>query len=134
MFPSTRLAQQTALQELKTSSAGYSNVNQRKEVHGSLATVWEEWTEQFGHPDRPGSTGLKCLSMLWSSKPGAPYDIKARSRAPANALTRFSAIQYTAQHYGRARLAPILCLSGARWVGRVVERHARGVLLAPCTQ
>ena len=112
MFPSPRLAQQNALQELKTSSAGYSHVNQRmvKEVHDSLTTVWEEWTEQFGHPDRPGSTGLKYLSMLWSSKPGAPYDIKVRSRAPANALTRFSAVQHTAQHYGRARLAPILYL------------------------
>ena len=65
MFPSTRLAQQTALQELKTSSAGYSNVNQRmvKGVRDSLTTVWEEWTEQFGHPDRPGSTGLKFLSQ-----------------------------------------------------------------------
>ena len=56
MFPSPQLAQQTALQELKTSSAGYSHVNQRmaKEVHDSLTTVWEEWTEQFGYPGRPG--------------------------------------------------------------------------------
>ena len=112
MFPSTRLAQQTARQELNTSSADYSHVNPGmvKEVHDSLTAVWEEWTEQFGHPDRPGSTGLKYLSMLWSSKPGAPYDIKVRSRAPANALTRFSAVQHTAQHYGRARLAPLLYL------------------------
>ena len=112
MFPSPQLAQQTALQELKTSSASHTHVNQRmvKEVHDSLKTVWEEWTEQFGHPDRPGSTGLKYLSMLRSSKPGAPYDIKVRSRAPANALTRFSAVQHTAQRYGRARLAPLLYL------------------------
>ena len=42
MFPSPRLAQQNALQELKASSAGYSHVNQRmvKEVHDSLTTVW----------------------------------------------------------------------------------------------
>ena len=112
MFPSTRLAQQTALQELKTSSADYSHVNPRmvKEVNDSLTAVWEEWTGQFGHPDRPGSTGLKYLSMQWSPKPGAPYDIKVRSRAPANALTRFSAVQHTAQRYGRARLAPLLYL------------------------
>ena len=97
---------------MKTSSASYSHVNQRmvKELHDSLKTVWEEWTEQFGHPDRPGSTGLKYLSMLWSSKPGAPYDIKVRSRAPANALTRFSAVQHTAQRYRRARLSPLLYL------------------------
>ena len=112
MFPSTRLTQQTALQELKTSSEGYSHVNPRmvKEVHESLKSVWEEWTERFGQPDRPGNTGLKYLPMLWPTKPGAPYDIKVRSRAPANALTRFSAVQHTAQHYGRARLAPILYL------------------------
>ena len=112
MFPSTGLAQQTAHQALKTSSKGNSHVNQRmvKEVHESLKGVWDEWTERFGQPDRPGSTGLKYLSMLWSSKPGAPYDIKVRSRAPANALTRFSAVQHTAQRYGRARLAPLLYL------------------------
>ena len=112
MFPSPLLAQQAALQELKKSSARHTHVNQRmvNEVHDSVKTVWEEWTEQFGHPDRPGSTGLKYLSMLWAPKPGALYDIKVRSRAPANALTRFSAVQHTAQRYGRARLAPLLYL------------------------
>ena len=54
MLPSTRLAQQTAqqtaLKELKTSSEGYSHVNQRMvaEVYESLTSVWEEWTTRFG--------------------------------------------------------------------------------------
>ena len=41
MFPSTRLAQQNALQELNTSSADYSHVNPGmvKEVHDSLTAV-----------------------------------------------------------------------------------------------
>ena len=50
MFPSPRLAQQNALKELKTSSAGYSHVNQRmvKEVHDSLTAVWEECVNPSG--------------------------------------------------------------------------------------